>query len=75
MKFTNCLKDIRKRINLILNTLLNSLTLQEKKNQNARNDDSDSDDDLESLSNFLSGPSTISTMMTRYYVNYTIKNV
>ena len=28
-------------------------------------DESDSDDDLESLSNFLSGPSTITTTMTR----------
>ena len=40
-------------------------SFQEKKTSNVKYEDSDSDDDLESLSNFLSGPSTMTTPMTR----------
>ncbi len=42
-----------------------SFSFQEKKTSNVKYEDSDSDDDLESLSNFLSGPSTMTTPMTR----------
>jgi len=44
---------------------LKCFSFQEKKTSNVKYEDSDSDDDLESLSNFLSGPSTMTTPMTR----------